>query len=215
MLTEKALMGLEDKTLTTLRSAPGKRLASSHTADIIVILKIHVQTTSIPGGTGRAICSTPPSWPPGYHIKIAITVSIPESRHPRYLPLPATQRQLSHAVARTSDRELGHMMQWSSEAQGECLEYRCHCNKERQILNVLHDKAELKIKTPPSSLLDLHKIERHAHSVHRSTFHITYYYILHILRLLSKSTLEGHIAENSICASIRHALACGLQNYQK
>lgn len=94
-------MELEDQTLAILRLAPGKRLASSHTPDIITILKIHVQTTSVPGGTGRAICSTPSSWPPGYHVKIAITVSIPESRHPRYLPLPATQWQLSHAVART------------------------------------------------------------------------------------------------------------------
>lgn len=168
MLTEKALMGLEDQTLTTLKSAPGKRLAGSHTPDTVVILKIHVQTTSIPGGTGRTICSTPPSWPPGYHIKIAITVSIPESRHPRYLPLPATQQQLSHAVARTSDRELGHMMQWSPEAHGECLEYRCHCNKELRILNVLHDEAEVNIKTIDSSLLHLHNIIERVHwYIHR------------------------------------------------
>lgn len=32
-------MGLEDQTLTTLRSAPGKRLAGSHTPDTVVILQ--------------------------------------------------------------------------------------------------------------------------------------------------------------------------------
>lgn len=86
---EEALMGRVDQTLTTLRAAPGKPAwPGSHTLDIIVILKIHVQTTSVPGGTGRAICSTPPSWPPGYHIKIAITVSIPESQHPKVPAAP-------------------------------------------------------------------------------------------------------------------------------
>lgn len=84
VLTKKLSWNLKIKHLLN-KPVPGECLAHSHNLNIIIILKIHVQTTSVPGGTGKMmcppICSTPPSWPPGYHVKIAITDSIPESWH--------------------------------------------------------------------------------------------------------------------------------------
>lgn len=84
MLTKKLSWNLKIKHLLN-KPVPGECLAHSHNLSIIIILRIHVQTTSVPGGTGKTmcppICSTPPSWPPGYHVKIAITDSIPGSWH--------------------------------------------------------------------------------------------------------------------------------------